>query len=201
MIRKRSGRKIKNADAYVAPDEIFLDSENIGNFDMQQFEGRIEKPVSKKSILFLGLFFFLCGVVFLAKLEYLQIQKGDVYLKRSENNTLDRSILFADRGIIYDRNKVELASNKKSVTTDFSTRMYKTGGFSHILGYVSYPAKDKSGNYWREDYIGKDGLEKEYNTQLQGVNGVKIVENDVKGNVTSENVFLVKESASFSNLL
>ena len=188
MIRKfRSKNKIREANQFVEADEVFLDSENIGNFDSQQFEGRIEKPINKNTIYFLSFAFFLCAILFLSRLGYLQINKGEAYYERSQNNTLNKNILFADRGIIYDRNKVELASNKKVEGKDFSVRIYKKDGFSHILGYLSYPAKDKSGNYWRPTYTGKDGLEKQYDTQLQGINGVKIVETDVKGKVTSEN--------------
>ncbi|MCX6753319.1 MAG: penicillin-binding transpeptidase domain-containing protein [Candidatus Nomurabacteria bacterium] len=189
MIRKISkSKKIKNANNYVAPDEIFLDSQNIGNFDIQQFEGRIERPVSKKTIFFLGTFFFICGCLFVTRLGILQIKKGEAYFKRSQNNTLNKQILFADRGIIYDRNKKELAWNKKGDLADFSSRAYLANGFSHLVGYVSYPAKDKSGNYWRPNFTGKDGLEKQYDTQLQGTNGVKIVETDVQGKIYSENI-------------
>ena len=97
MIKRRSNkRKILT----VEPDEIFLDSKNLQNFDLQQFEGRIEKTIPKKTILFLGI------------------------------------ILFAERGIIYDRNRQELAWNKVG-EEDFGVRAYKMPGFAHLLGYVS----------------------------------------------------------------
>ena len=76
MIRKiLSKQKIKNANFFVEPDEIFLDSKNLQNFDRQQFEGRIEKPISKKAIFFVGIFFLLFLGVFSTRLGYLQIQK------------------------------------------------------------------------------------------------------------------------------
>jgi len=53
--------KLRNKNSFVEPDEIFLDSKNLQNFDRQQFEGRIEKPISKRTVLFMGfLFLFLC---------------------------------------------------------------------------------------------------------------------------------------------
>ena len=53
----------KNKNSFVEPDEIFLDSKNLQNFDRQQFEGRIERPISKKTILMLGiLFLFFTGI-------------------------------------------------------------------------------------------------------------------------------------------
>jgi hypothetical protein len=50
----------------IDPDEIFLDSKNLPNFNKQQFEGRLEKAISKRSIVFFGFFFhvgFFCFFV------------------------------------------------------------------------------------------------------------------------------------------
>ncbi len=156
IVRFFKKNKLRNAN--VEPDEIFLDSKNLPNFDLQQFEGRIEKTISKRTIFILGFFFSFCAFGFGLRLWHLQINKGEAYLARSESNTLDKAILFADRGIIYDRNKKELvwnkrtdflladitdeASSEKSETKqttakDFPTRQYLTPGFSHVLGYVS----------------------------------------------------------------
>ena len=188
--RKRVGKnKLRNANFFVEPDEIFLDSKNLQNFDKQQFEGRIEKPISKKNIIILGFSFLFCLVLFFSRLGYLQIGKGEAYFQRSQDNTLEKQYIFADRGIIYDRNKVELAWNKKSGDEkSFPLRAYLSPGYSHVLGYVSYPMQDKSGNYWQTELIGKDGLEKQYGPVLKGINGSKIVEIDAHGQIHSENV-------------
>ena len=45
-------------------DEIFMDSHNIPQFDTQQFEGRIETSISKKSIVVLGTFFIAILLIF-----------------------------------------------------------------------------------------------------------------------------------------
>ncbi len=180
--------KLKNKNSFVEPDEIFLDSKNLPNFDRQQFEGRIESPITKKSIFFLGIAFLFFSIVFGGRLFYLQIKNGEAYFKRSQNNILQKQIIFSDRGIIYDRNKVELAwNNKTDVNNPVPTRDYLSPGFSHLLGYVSYPTQDKSGNFWQGDFIGKDGLEKQYNDELTGVNGSNIIETDALGNIYSEN--------------
>lgn len=189
-------RKIRNSNFFVEPDEIFLDSKNIENFDTQQFEGRLEKPISKKITYILFIFFSFILIIFTCKLYYLQIYKGEAYLARSENNKFPRILIFADRGIIYDRNKEELAWNKKvddvikedTENEISSKRMYISPGFSHVLGYVSSPAKDKSGKYWQDYFIGKEGLEKQYNEKIKGENGSKIIEVDAKGNIHSENI-------------
>ena len=189
--------KLRNANIFVEPDEIFLDSKNLQNFDQQQFEGRIEKPITQKTVIFIGIFFFVVCGVFFGRLFHLQVNKGEAYLKRSESNTLSEEIIFAERGIIYDRNKIELAWNKKTETDlnqveiikeTFPMRSYMAPGFSHVLGYVSSPTKDKSGKYWQTEYVGKDGLEKVYNEEIEGINGSKIIETDAHGEVHSENI-------------
>ncbi len=186
----------RHKNTFVDPDEIFLDSQNLQNFDRQQFEGRIEKAIPKKNISLLGFLFFLCIILFGSRLVYLQVKKGTAYLVRSENNVLEKAIIFTERGIIYDRNGHELAWNKKPENTKqgdtpkeiFSTRTYLSPGFSHVLGYISYPAQDKGGNFWQNELIGKDGLEKEYNDQIKGENGSKIIETNALGEIYSENV-------------
>jgi len=186
----------KNKNSFVEPDEIFLDSKNLQNFDRQQFEGRIEKPIPKKTVNFLGIFFLVVILIFGARLIYLQIQNGDAYRTRSENNTLEKVNIFTERGIIYDRNKKELAWNEKGDlgaelplgSSAPTIRTYMSPGFSHVLGYVSYPTKDSTGHYWQNEFVGKDGLEKEYNDKIKGENGSKIIEVDAKGVIHSENI-------------
>jgi penicillin-binding protein 2 len=189
MITRISKKNSLEKKFFVDPDEIFLDSQNLQNFDRQQFEGRIEKPINKKNIVFLGVFFVFIFLIFGGKLIYLQITNGDVYRKRSDNNILEKINIFTDRGIIYDRNKKELAWNTK-MSDSYSTaiRSYISPGFSHVLGYVSYPAKDSKGNYWKSDFTGKDGLEKQYNDILKGQNGSKIIEVNALGEIYSENI-------------
>ena len=193
--------KFKKRSSLVEPDEIFLDSHNLANFDRQQFEGRIERPIRKSTLYSIGGFFLICTLIFSGRLGYLQVVKGASYLERSENNTLQGITIFADRGIIYDRNKTELAWNNKTDThtfmlesfpeeksLDFGVRSYESPGFSHILGYVKYPTKDSSGNYWQSEFEGLDGLEKEYDSFIKGKNGSKITETSALGEVQSENV-------------
>ncbi len=178
-------------------DEIFLDSKNLENFDRQQFEGRIEKPITKRTIKFVGAFFFLITIIFLARLINLQIQNGETHKKRSENNILEKITIFTERGIIYDRNKRELSWNTNDrKLSDLYTRSYASPGFSHLLGYISYPAKDAAGRYWQDKFEGIDGLEKQYNIKLGGVNGSKIIETDALGKVHSENIINAPKKGS-----
>jgi penicillin-binding protein 2 len=176
-------------------DEIFLDSKNLPDFNVQQFEGRLERSISKTSITVVGLFFIFIGLVFTGQIINLQIFKGEAYFKKSENNTLMRTPIFADRGLIYDRNNVLLSWNiwDKNDLNKLSSperAYYPQSGFSLLLGYVSVPTKDSSGNYWRDNFIGKDGVEKYFNDSLTGKNGVRITEINVAGEIQSENMIL-----------
>lgn len=181
-------KRRKNED--IDPDEIFMDSANKSNFDVQQFEGRLEKSISKKSVFILGAFFLFLTFLFSYKLSILQIKKGSAYFEKSERNSLKGQLLFADRGIIYDRNGVELAWNEeKEEEGTFGKRAYiRDEGFGLMLGYVDTPKKDKFGFWWQEEFIGKAGLEKYYDQYLNGQNGNKLIEKDALGEIEAENI-------------
>jgi penicillin-binding protein 2 len=197
-----NNRKIKKD---IDPDEIFLDSKNLPNFNTQQFEGRLEKAIPKHSIFLIGLSFLGISVIFIWQVVNLQIIKGDLYFKKSENNTLVKRPIFADRGLIYDRKGVMLSWNKwdnEDINKLSSPQRayYPFSGFGLLLGYVSQPAKDSSGYYWQDDFIGKDGVEKYFNDSLTGINGVRITETDVSGAIQSENMILSPQTGQNINL-
>ena len=186
IFSKRKNRNYKD----IAPDEIFLDSKNLPDFDIYQFEGRLERPLSHKVFFIFGSFCFLFFGIFLVKLISLQIVNGDFYRNRSENNKLRQTLLIAPRGSIYSRDGVQLTWNQKSENEEnYPLRKYiKSPGFSNLLGFIKYPAKDKSGFYYEEEFLPKDGLELYLNEILFGGNGIKLVETSVNGEVVSENV-------------
>ncbi len=181
MFRKR---KIQKKEIYL--DEIFLDAKNIPQFDTYQMEGRIEKPIRKKSFLAVAAAFMAIGLVFSAKIFSLQVVDGDSYYSISENNRLNITYILPNRGIIYDKNGEKLAWN------DLDSRIYiSKPGLGHILGYVGLPSeKDLEGdeNMMMKAVIGKEGVEKMYNGILFGAPGSKIVEVDSQDNVISESV-------------
>ncbi len=176
----------------INPDEVLMDSRNSPKFNAQQFEGRIEKPIAKRSIAFLSIAGLVMVGVFVGKLWSLQIVKGAYYKERSENISFNTTPVFADRGVVYDRNNKEMIWNVSAPEGEdetFSHRAYiKDPGFSHVLGYVSYPSRDSSGIFWSTEFIGKDGVEKQYNDILKGTNGIELIETDVKGEVHSRNI-------------
>lgn len=191
----------------IAPDEIFLDASNLPGLESSQFEGRVESPISRRSLFSVGLVFALVGLVFAGRAFSLQVAHGDSYAQISRNNTLDRSLVFATRGVIYDRNGKELAWNEAQPATStasaaaqdesgdrFALRRYTPlPGFSHVLGFVQYPKADKTGTWWREEYVGSSGAELAFDKELSGTNGWRMIEADAHGVVQRTNILVPPE--------
>lgn len=179
-------RRKTDIDPEIYPDEIFLDSQNMPDFDVQQFEGRLEKPISKRIFRIILFFLLFIITIFSAQIFHLQVIQGRVFAERSENNSLKKEIIAPPRADIKDRNKTRLA------WTENQSREYtKLPGFSHILGYLGLPSKEdleKRDEILMDMMIGREGIEKKYEDILRGVNGVKLIEVDSQNNVISEDI-------------
>lgn len=186
---KRIIRRIgKRSYDDIYPDEVFLDSENLPQFDTYQFEGRIERPISTSGFYFFTIFCLVVLIVFTSKIWQLQVVKGQELRERSENNSLKQTLLIAPRGLIYDRNAELLVWNSfDSVDGSVINRIYsEKPGISNTLGFIKYPKKDKNGFYYEEEFVPKDGSELFFNEIVTGKNGLKLVETSVLGEVISE---------------
>ena len=190
----------------IAPEEIFLDSSNLPEHDARQFEGRLERPVAARSILTVGAVFVLVVSGFSYRAFQLQVAQGDSYATISRENTLDHSLRFATRGLMFDRTGMELAWNvAQPVASDatslgnsptgeatperYALRRYApVPGLSHLIGFLQYPKADAKGRWWREEYSGVSGMELSYDSQLRGQNGSTMVERDALGKVERENI-------------
>lgn len=168
----------------IDPDEIFLDSTNLPDFDNQQFEGRIEKPISRLTLRVISFSFAAFFLILIWNISAVQLKKGDSFRLMSENNNLRHIPIFASRGVVYDRNKVPLAYNESG-----ERRYLDLSGLAHVLGYVGLPNQNKvrEGNYLNE-MTGKDGLESAYDQSLKGERGLKIEEVNVKNDIISGSV-------------
>lgn len=182
-------------DHELAPDEIFLDATNLPDFNKNSLEGRLEKPLSRASYLGVSIFICIVFIILIGQAANLEIIQGKALALRSEKNRLRPEVLFAQRGAILDRNGVELASNIESEEGTI-TRRYESTGFSHLLGYVSYPKKDSSGNYYDTDIKGLAGVEAQFNKELSGTNGRLLVEEDARGNIQSQGSVLPVKNGS-----
>src|ERR1700733_11149780 len=108
----------------IAPEDIFLDSSNLPEHNRTQFEGRVERPMSRRAIFGVGIVFLFIAVVFSGRAFSLQVAEGATFAQISLENTLESDIIFAQRGIIYDRNGTELAWNVAAPQTGTSTKPY-----------------------------------------------------------------------------
>lgn len=182
--------KRRKPDAEIGLDEILADSSNLPDFNTGRLEGRLALPLSRKSIYGVGVVFFIIMVVFLYQLFMLQVVRGEEYAERSESNTLDKNIIFAERGVIKDRTGELLAWNIESEEgAAFSLREYsKRRGLGIVTGYLSYPKKDTSGFYFRTEYIGRGGSEEAFSEELSGTNGEQLMEVDAHGERVSGHV-------------
>jgi penicillin-binding protein 2 len=174
---------------YIEPDEMLIDTANIPAFDEHSFEGRIERPITKSAMRIVGVLFLIAAVTFAGRLWMLQIVNGAAYAKQSEDNRLRKTVLFAERGVFYDRNDIEVAWNVPYEDEPFAKRVYYDApGLSHLLGYIGYPLRDSSGIFYRETYVGQQGAEQYFDSRVAGENGIKLVETDALGAVQSESV-------------
>lgn len=181
----------------IAPEEIFLDSSNLPEYDASQFEGRVVLSVSPRALFAVGIIFAAVSLGFGYRAFSLQIAQGSEYAEISRNNTLDRSVIFATRGILYDRRGEELAWNEAQIATStaatstpsYPLRVYSDlPGLSHVIGFVQYPRADSKGRWWREEYSGISGVELSLDERLRGVNGSTLVETDALGKVERQNM-------------
>jgi penicillin-binding protein 2 len=197
-------RARKAASHEIDPEDVFLDSQNLSSLNIDQMEGHFERPIGKHVFYFFIIVIFLFLSSYVYRLFAMQIQEGAVYASKADNNHLKKLPLFALRGTIADRNGTLLAwntlgnyiykdssssSTEKVSIDDIPMRVYtKTEGFSHLLGYVSYPKRDQSGVFWQEEYLGRDGVEKQYQTKLQGVQGERVIAINALHQVEAQNV-------------
>lgn len=182
MIFGRYTRKKRKHE--LDPDEIFLDSSNLSGFDQSRLEGRLEKPIERSTFAGIGFVALFMFVALMAQAANLQVRQGEAYAERSERNRLRPQVLFAERGAIVDRNGEALVYNEEG-EDGFVRRVYEYPGFSHLLGYVSYPKRDSSGNFYETEIEGLNGVEEAMDGVLSGENGTLLVEEDAHGDIQS----------------
>ncbi len=191
VFRHLSTLRAKKAAAHeIDPEDVFLDSQNLSSLNINQLEGQLSKPLGMR-VHYLFLFFIV--ILFggtLLRMYGMQITDVAAYQEKANRNNLRTTPIFANRGTISDVNGNLLAWNSSTdIVHEIPDRVYTSSlGFSHLLGYVSYPKKDQSGIFWQDEYIGKDGIEKEYQDRLSGVSGEKVIAVNALHQVEAENV-------------
>lgn len=190
LLRRLFKKSFGGPTREIDPDEIFLDSSNLPEFDRHQFEGRFERSISLRTIFGVGVVFMVVLFAILSKSYSLQIQEGEIYASQSEQNRLRHTLIFGSRGVFYDRNQNFLAWNViDPEEPSFSKREYlDIPGLSMVLGYLKYPSKDKAGFFYKVDFEGQAGVEKYYNEYVAPQHGIQIVETNVHGDLQSASV-------------
>lgn len=197
ILRKRK----KKMSGEINPEDIFLDSSNLAGLDMEKMEGSLQKPISSFYERLPFLFLVLIFSLFTFRLYSLQIKNYEIYRDKANNNRYNTHLILANRGQILDRNGKILANNVVSSSSKILRREYlEDSGISNLIGYINYPKSDNLGNYWQNEYIGKDGVEQFYQQILNGVNGKKIIEKDVKSSIEAENIVIKPIAGANINL-
>jgi penicillin-binding protein 2 len=181
--RRKTVREIDE----IYPEDILIDSQNLPSFYSPNLEGKVEKTISKNAgyILIGAIVIFFS--LFCWRLFDLQITNGDWYKEKSLLNQLRFSLIFTKRGAILDRNNLVIAENESNKDLPYMERKYRnTKGIGNILGFIKYPQVDKNGFFYQTELKGIDGIEKAFDKELGGENGVKIVEVDSKNKIQSE---------------
>ena len=97
------GRRKKRRETEIEPDEILIDSRNLPEFDIDRLEGRIERPLSQRTLFFAGGVLILLFSALLVRAGDLQIRNGEAYATQARENQLAERTIFADRGHLLDR--------------------------------------------------------------------------------------------------
>lgn len=193
----------KRKQKVVELDEVLLDATNIPSFNLARLEGKRELPISVRSIYAVGAVFLLVIGLYFSKIFELQVTKGEEYSEIAKNNSVDKAVVIAERGVVYDRRGELVAWNEfddRSVY-DFPIRAYTDRlGLGQVLGYVSYPRRDTKGFFYRTEYIGRTGVEAAYDEVLRGTNGSKIVVADALGKVIGEHAIDPSQSGAALHL-
>ncbi len=188
MFIKKKKNKIKQKISFDA-DSALIDSKNLANFDQDKFEGVLERPLGKNDFIIIFIFFLLIIFFFIYKSYDFQISQGKKFAEQAKKNFSRTGVIFSERGVVFDRNQKILIWNENNSEGDFAKRNYiEKLGFAHLLGFLSYPQKDKSGVFFEKEYQGKAGIEKYFNDYLNGELGKRYIEVNAFGKIISNNL-------------
>lgn len=184
------------------PEEILLDSEE----KEKEEKGRLEVPI--ENTVFKIIFFILSFLIvaLFSRTFYLINIGGERYKVEAKENYLKTSYIEAPRGLIYSKNGNLLVKNVESkggTERNFSRYYLDSFHFSPILGYIREASKEEIESdpsyYALGDWIGKEGLEKEYEKYLRGKKGLREKIVDVFDKILSDEI--TKEPEQGNNLI
>ncbi len=95
------------------------------NLDLDEFTFKyaqafgVERPLEKRSFLFLTAFFLVIVLISVSRIAYLSLIKHDYYLSRAESNVNRVIIMPAERGVIRDRYGTPIVRNETALSVYF----------------------------------------------------------------------------------
>lgn len=182
------------------PEEILLDTKERKTKE----KGRLEVPIKNNVFMVVfGLFIFIFLVV-IARTSQLVFAGGDKMKRAAVENYLRVIYYEAPRGLVYSKDGKVLVENIKFPISKKNTKVGEKKErqyyrkyidsfyFSPIMGYTreASEAELKSDTSYYEfgDWIGKDGIEKEYENYLRGKKGIREIIVDSKGKILSDKI-------------
>lgn len=170
-------------------EDILVEGENLPDFNASRLEGRIDIPIGRRTLVGIGITFLVIATGLSARAVNLQLIEGAEYARRSDENRLDRTVIYAERGALLDRRGEVLAESTISDGDPWPHRLYRNlPGLSHVVGYVSYPKRDSSGNIYETEFKGASGAESIFNDILTGTPGISVIESSATGEVFFDGV-------------
>ena len=176
-------------------DDVLVDAFNLPEFSKESLEGRFSLKINPAFVLILFFVFASALAVFVYTAFKLQIKEYSKYAQVAAANITEASSKVPVRGVIEDRYGRKLAYNGALIKdlSDENTKIYKREyarfkGIAHVLGYIKYPAKDKKGVFWRDNYEGVGGVEEYFNDKLNGKPGKFAFTKDATGKIISTQI-------------
>ena len=107
---------IRRSEVEITPEEIFMDAANAPGFRQEMHEGRLERPVSRRTFTFFGVAVAVGFLIIAGRMFELQVVRGDDFALRANENKTYPIAIEAPRGIFYDRNFERMVENAPSFT-------------------------------------------------------------------------------------
>lgn len=188
------------------PEEILLDTKE----RKRKEKGKIELPIQKSVLVVTFSFFILLFLVLILRSFQLALAEGENLKQKAVDNYLRLDLVEAPRGLIITRDNKALVQNietNEDLTKENARKYYRhyidSDYFSFITGYTRVASEEEiktDSSYYRlGDWIGKDGIEKQYEKYVRGDKGRREVIVNSKGEILSDKV--VKEPQTGNTLI
>lgn len=147
MFKKIFGQRKYNND--LEPSEIMLDAlSNTHEVEM----GRFEIPLSEITLKFFFWIFAIIFLLFFLRSSYFQVVEHDKYMELSDNNqyTFKKSQLL--RGVMYDRNGVQLIENTSRFHLACKESEYKDEYVKQVAALIGRDEQELRDYMRKQDY-------------------------------------------------